>query len=113
MARANAVLVLAFALGLPLPAMSGALDETRLCGPPARLGNGEIRRRADVLAAFERLHPKPNDGRRWYRDHAIPLACGGCDSVANLQWLPEPAWRDKSKWERRAYGGRGMSPGCP
>lgn len=88
------------------------LDDARFCGPPVRDANGAIVRSSTVLRAFERLHPKPIEGR-WYRDHVIPLACGGCDSVANLQWLPEPAWRDKSTWERRVYGGRQISPGCP
>lgn len=104
-------LFLAIALAAAAPA--GAEDDPRFCGPPARYDNGEIVRSQSVLREFERLHPKPQDGRRWYRDHVIPLACGGCDSVSNLQWLHEEAWRDKSKWERIIYGGRGVSPGCP
>lgn len=87
--------------------------DLRFCGLPERDQNGDIVRSSTVLREFERQWPKPQDGRKWYRDHAIPLACGGCDSVENLQWLPEAAWRDKSKWERRVYGGRGMSEGCP
>lgn len=90
-----------------------ASADLRYCGTPARAANGDILRRADVLREFERLHPRPNDGRRWYRDHVIPLACGGCDSIENLQWLPEDQWRAKSKWERVVYGGNGISLGCP
>lgn len=88
------------------------LDETRLCGTPPRNSDGRIIRKSVVLVEFERLHPRPQDGRRWYKDHVIPLACGGCDSVSNLQWLPEDQWREKSKWERIVYGGHKISPGC-
>lgn len=107
------------AVALVAPAHAGALDETRCCVTPARNAWGDILRRADVLSAFKRAWPCPATGRTtgacpgWYMDHVIPLACGGADAVWNLQWLPESAWRDKSKWERTLYGGRGMSPGCP
>lgn len=94
-------------------AEAGLMDETRFCGQPIRNDHGDIIRRADVLREFERQNPRPRDGRRWYKDHVIPLACGGCDAVSNLQWLHEDAWRDKSLWERKVYGGRGISPGCP
>jgi len=90
-----------------------AVDDPRFCGPPAREADGTIARDKGVLRVFEKRHPKPSIEGRWYRDHVIPLACGGCDSLINLQWLPEAQWRDKSKWERIVYGGRGISPGCP
>lgn len=90
-----------------------ALADTRFCGVPVRDANGDIIRSSAVLREFERAHPKPQDGRRWIRDHVIPLACCGCDSVENLQWLTEAQWREKSKWERIVYGGRGCSQGCP
>lgn len=102
---------------LPCTALA---EDPRFCGAPARDARGEIIRSASVLKEFERRYPPPppivwpggmTEG--WYRDHVIPLACGGCDSVANLQWLPESAWRWKARWERRVYGGRGMSEGCP
>ena len=105
------------AIGLMLVGLTAAIPpattETRLCGPPARHARGKIIRRANVLHEFERLYPRPQDGRRWYKDHVLPLACGGCDAVWNLQWLPEAQWREKSTWERRVYGGRGISTGCP
>lgn len=104
-------MLLAIALAASFPV--SAQEDPRFCGAPERNEDGTIKRSSTVLREFERLHPKPQDGRRWYRDHVIPLACGGCDSVANLQWLHEQAWRDKSKWERTVYGGRGISPGCP
>lgn len=75
-------------------AFAGPLDETRYCGPPARNADGSIRRRADVLAAFQRIHPCPSTGLTtgpcpgWAKNHDRSLACGGCDSVSNLSWLP-------------------------
>lgn len=42
-------------------------------------------------------HPCPG----WRVDHVIPLACGGPDTPANMQWLTIEAWADKSKWERK------------
>ena len=75
-------------------AMAGPLTETRYCGAPARNADGSIKRSAAVLAAFQRIHPCPSTGKMvgacpgWARNHNLPLACGGCDSVANLSWLP-------------------------
>jgi hypothetical protein len=68
--------------------------DLRFCGAPARDANGQIVRSQSVLRQFEREHPKPQDGKVWITDHVIPLACGGCDAVANLQWLPEAQWRE-------------------
>lgn len=89
------------------------LEEQRYCGPPARAASGEIKRRADVLAAFRRAHPCPVTGLStgactgWAIDHVIPLACGGCDAVSNLQWLPNGlksvAVIGKDRFERKIY----------
>lgn len=97
---------------------SGVSADPRIC-EIQRYSNGEIKRSAVVVSNFKRLHPCPSTGSKfgscpgWYVDHVIPLACGGCDSLQNLQWLPEQQWRDKSKWERLVYGGNGISKGCP
>jgi hypothetical protein len=90
-----------------------ALEEQRYCGPPARTAAGEIKRRADVLAAFRRAHPCPVTGLAtgacsgWAIDHVIPLACGGCDALSNLQWLPDgiksAAVIGKDRFERKIY----------
>ena len=85
--------------------------DARFCGPPARNAEGVIIRNQKVLAEFERLYPQP--GPDWYKDHVLPLSCGGCDTIINIQWLPEAQWREKSTWERKVYGGRGISKGCP
>lgn len=95
------------------------VEEVRFCGPPLRDDQGQIVRSYNVRAAFKRLYPCPSTGKTygtcpgWVMDHIIPLACGGCDSVSNLQWLPTDVWRDKSLWERKIYGGQSMSLGCP
>ena len=59
-----------------------------------------------VKHEFQRQHPCPSTGRTtgacpgFVKDHVIPLACGGPDSVANLQWQTTAAARDKNRWER-------------
>lgn len=104
---------------ITLPVMAGSLDETVCCQPPARDANGTIVRSGAVLRAFKKLHPCPANHETsgpcpgWVMDHKIPLACGGSDSVDNLQWLPFDMWRAKSLWERKVYGGHNMSKGCP
>jgi hypothetical protein len=94
---------------------AGALDETRYCtATPHRDVDGSISRRADVLRAYRHLYPCPSTGKTrgacpgWNLDHTIPLACGGCDSVSNLSWLPVEIKRCagdycKDRWERRVY----------
>lgn len=87
----------------------GVYRETRYCGAPARNLRGEIIRRSDVLTAFKRHHPCPATGSTtgacegWQIDHVIPLACGGCDAVHNLQWLNADAKGIKDRYERRIY----------
>jgi hypothetical protein len=36
----------------------------------------------------------------------VPLACGGPDAVANLQWQTIPAAEAKDKWERNGCRAR-------
>jgi hypothetical protein len=89
------------------------LEEQRYCGPPPRLADGSIKRRSDVLAAFRKAHPCPVTGLStgacvgWAIDHVLPLACGGCDAVSNLQWLPNGlksvAVIGKDRFERLIY----------
>jgi hypothetical protein len=100
-------------LALCLPTRA-QLIETRYCGTPTRDADGSIHRSAAVIAAFKRAHPCPGNGKSsgacpgWAADHVVPLKCGGCDSVANLQWLPNeiksgPGTLPKDRWERRVY----------
>ncbi|HET7815072.1 MAG TPA: HNH endonuclease signature motif containing protein [Candidatus Baltobacteraceae bacterium] len=34
-------------------------------------------------------------------DHVIPLACGGADAPANMQWQTKADAKAKDKWERK------------
>lgn len=83
------------------------LVEHRYCGPPRRNASGEIIRRADVLAAYQRQHPCPATGQPrgacpgWAKNHVIPLACGGCDAVWNLTWMRVDAKRLVDSYERK------------
>ena len=100
---------------------AGALDEIRYCGPPKRNAAGEIVRRADVKTAFRKAHPCPVRAHvagvcpGWEIDHVIPLACGGCDAVSNMQWLPLELKRSpngKDGFEREIYGGVVAGTSC-
>lgn len=75
---------------------------------------GHIARRADVLAAFKKIHPCPSTGKSigackgWQINHIIPLACFGLDGVSNLGWFPtviKTGWQDYQidRWERLVY----------
>lgn len=99
-------------LVIPAYVIAGALDETRYCGVISRDGAGNILRRADVIRAFKKRHPCPIDTLEhchgWQIDHVIPLAVGGCDSVSNMQWLPNSLKTCagklcKDRWERKVY----------
>jgi hypothetical protein len=90
------------------------LVDVRYCGTPARDFDDGITRKRDVLRAFQRLYPCPATGKQtgacpgWAKDHVIPLAVGGCDSVSNLQWLPDEIKSCagkicKDRWERIVY----------
>ena len=101
-------------LFVSLSAAANPLLETRYCGEPKRNASGEIIRRADVLAAFQKIHPCPSTGLKtgacagWQKNHGAPLACGGCDSVSNLNWVPTiiktcSAWYCIDRYERKIY----------
>jgi hypothetical protein len=89
---------------LPIAALTLALVLTT--GLAGAATAHEQRSRA-VTRAFQRAHPCPSTGRRsgacpgWVKDHVIPLACGGPDSPANLQWLNRAAAKTKDQWETR------------
>lgn len=89
-------------------------EEQRYCGEPRRDKNGVIVRSAAMHAAFRQSHPCPVTGLTtgacsgWSVDHVIPLDCGGCDAVSNMQWLPNAikscaGTLCKDRWESRIY----------
>lgn len=98
-------------LFVPLAAFAG---DPRYCGDPPRAANGEIKRSSLKIAQFKKVHPCPANGKisgpcpGWAIDHVIPLVCGGCDGIGNMQWLPNQIKSaagvyPKDRWEQRVY----------
>jgi hypothetical protein len=87
------VLVCLLAMAAAFANVDPATQELRYCGAPKRDVGGNIVRSSAVTAAFQKAHPCPSTGKTtgacqdWSIDHVIPLACGGCDAVSNMQWL--------------------------
>lgn len=90
------------------------LHDPRYCGTPVRNVDGDIVRSAKVLRDFQKIHPCPSTGLQtgpcpgWAKDHVISLACGACDTIENLQWLPNDIKSSsnphaKDRWERKVY----------
>jgi len=73
---------------------------------PSLASAGEHRSQS-VKHEFQRLNPCPSTGRPtgacpgYVKDHVLPLACGGPDSVANLQWQTAAAAKAKDRRERK------------
>ena len=110
------VIFLMFALNIMTSARaSGHLIETRYCWPIVRDANGTIVRSTAVTREFQKIHPCPVTGLtygpcpRWQKQHVIPLACAGCDSVNNMMWAPVEIktcteWYCLDRFERKIYG---------
>jgi hypothetical protein len=88
--------------------------DSRICGAPERTVDGKIKRDNKVLFEFRKLYHCPSTGKAmgsclgWAIDHVIPLACGGCDKIENLQWLKNEikscaGENCKDRWERKIY----------
>jgi hypothetical protein len=60
-----------------------------------------------AIGEFKREHPCPATGLPrgacpgWVIDHIRPLACGGADAPANMQWQRKDAAVAKDRVERR------------
>jgi hypothetical protein len=67
----------------------------------------EHRSRA-VAREFQQEHPSPSTGLLsgpcpgYWKDHIVPLACGGPDAASNLQWQTVAAAKAKDTWERKS-----------
>lgn len=88
--------------------------DIRYCGAPLRDEAGRIVRDSTVTYAFRKFHPCPATQLTsgacsgWAIDHIIPMACGGCDAIFNMQWLPvelksAAGTLPKDRWERGIY----------
>lgn len=88
--------------------------DERFCGYVKRNDRGEISRSSTIVRNFKKEYPCPETGlstgacKGWSVDHVIPLACGGCDSQINLQWLKNSikscsGTECKDRWERTIY----------
>lgn len=105
-------MIRALVLLLLLAGPAIAATDARICGTgPQRDPDGRIHRSRDVLRDYQSIHPCPSTGLTtgkcpgWALDHVVPLACGGCDAIINLQWMKlaikSCAGRDcKDRWER-------------
>lgn len=66
-----------------------------------------VTRSTKAKHAFVRQSPCPATGARvlpcsgYVIDHVVPLACGGADAPANMQWQTAGEARAKDRWERR------------
>ena len=89
---------------------AGHLVETRYCWPIVRDANGVIVRSAAVYREFRKIYPCPTTGLTygpcagWAANHDRPLACGGCDHLANLSWMRDDAKKLHDSYERKIYG---------
>ena len=63
-----------------------------------------------AIMEFQREHPAPSTGQTtgacpgYWRDHIVPLDCGGPDAVSNMQWQTVVDARAKDAWERKGCG---------
>jgi hypothetical protein len=66
----------------------------------ARDANGRIARSESAKRQFMRQTGYPNGRPGYVIDHIKPLACGGPDAPANMQWQTIAAAKAKDKVER-------------
>jgi hypothetical protein len=66
----------------------------------ARNSHGRIARSAKARRDFERKTGYPHGRPGYVIDHVIPLANGGADAPANMQWQTKADAKAKDKWER-------------
>lgn len=120
---ANVVCLWSFTVLAYGQALSPYVDY-RYTGEVARNKDGTTVRSTKVINAFRKLYACPSTQKftgacaGWAIDHVIPIDCGGVDAVYNMQWLPNEIKSAKGEFskdhfERRVYGGKSISAGCP
>lgn len=108
----------------PTIVLSPYKDYAMTNSTPPRDAKGVIKRDAKVIREYRKLYPCPSTGLYtgacpgWSLDHPKPISCGGVDAVWNMTWMDNriktcSADFCKDRYERKIYGGRGMSEGCP
>lgn len=91
-----------------------ASEDPRYCGSPKRDASGLIIRSSKPVREFRSWHQCPSTGLKtgacpgWAINHTIPLACGGCDSAANMDWMPTDSKacsgdHCRDRYERKIY----------
>ena len=70
------------------------------CVSCERDSSGRILRSAEAKDAFKRQTGYPQGRPGYVIDHIVPLACGGADAPANMQWQTKEAAAAKDKTER-------------
>ena len=65
-----------------------------------RDANGRIERSGTAKHHFEVQSGYPHGRPGYVVDHIRPLACGGPDTPANMQWQTAAEAKAKDKWER-------------
>jgi hypothetical protein len=67
-------------------------------------------RSREVTREFQHEHPCPSTRLRtgacpgYRKDHIRAIACGGPDTVKNLQWQTIAEAKAKDRWERKVCG---------
>lgn len=103
-------ILLIIAISVEQARAANPLTETRYCGAPVRDAAGTIVRSAVVKATFRRANPCPSTGLthgacpNYSIQHPIPLACGGCDAVSNMEWMRNDVKKIHDSYERKIYG---------
>lgn len=65
-----------------------------------------VPRSRSAVEGFKRQNPCPANGAGrgscpgYVVDHIKPLACGGADAPANMQWQTVQEGKEKDRWER-------------
>lgn len=99
-----------------------AYTDPKECGFVPRNADGTIKRSSAEVAHFQLVNPCPSTGLTtgscpgWSVDHIKPLACGGCDKIVNMAWMPNPikscsGTYCKDRLERKIQYYKGPIPG--